>query len=386
MSVWRKLLLCLPAVWLLGNQTLPAATLPKPEEALTMLRAKRFAELEQLSGDLRREKLEFYRDRLPPLHRFYVSLQLNREADDATWTNHFVLLNQWAEAYPDSPSALVAMGANYVKYAWKARENAADGSGLSVESGRLFKERLARARQVLEKAQSLTVKDPEGYRELIVVATGLGQPRAEMELIFTKGVELDRNYTPIYTAKAYYLLPQWKGKPGEWEAFAEEVGNARGGEEGDMLYMIIARTQSTYSGWYFFNRTKASYRRMQRGFEASLKRQPDNLQELNSYCRITCYWGDQAQAKALFKRINGRWEAADWGDESGFRSWENWAVHNGPSPITSNNPRPTAAPPITRPQINPFWVLGIAGGIILLGTAFLALIIWNRALQYRKQR
>jgi hypothetical protein len=385
MTARPKFLLCLSALWLFGNpSSLLAARLPSQEEAFTMLREKRFAELEQLSSDLRREKLAFYRERLPPLHQFYTLFQLNRDLDDTVWTNHIAMLDHWVDASPASPTPLVVLGGNYRAYAWKAR----GGNYLNAvpaENRRLFKERLTQARQALEKAESLPIKDPEVYRELIEVATGLNQPRTEMEAIFTKGIALEPNYTPLYSVKAHYLLPQWKGKPGEWEAFAEASANARGGDEGDMLYMIIARSQSSVFGEDLFNRTKLSYRRIQRGFEASLKRQPDNVRELNSYCRFACLWGDQDQAKGLFKQINGRCETLVWGDESRFQFWQNWATHNAPSPLNSSRSQ-LAGPATARPGISPGSILLIGGGIIFGVTAVLAIIIWRSAWRYGKSR
>ena len=39
-----------------------------------------------------------------------------------------------------------------------------------------------------------------------------------MEDDFAKGLALNPDYTPIYSAKAEYLLPRWNGEPGDWES------------------------------------------------------------------------------------------------------------------------------------------------------------------------
>jgi len=127
----------------------------------------------------------------------------------------------------------------------------------------------------------------------------------------------------LYESKACFLLPRWYGKPGEWEAFAEEAASARGGDDGDILYMAIARSQAWSERENFFKNTSISYERMQRGFEASLKRYPNYTWEMNSYCYFACIANDRSTAKDMFGKINGRWEGAIWGDESYFKKWSN---------------------------------------------------------------
>src|SRR5262249_6927932 len=90
------------------------------------------------------------------------------------------------------------------------------------------------------------------------------------------------------------------------------LGGVRAGsggrEEGDMLYMIIARAEAWSEGDHLFRTTKLSYQRMKRGFEACLRRNPDYMWDVNSYCYFACIANDRATAKELFKKIDGRWE------------------------------------------------------------------------------
>jgi hypothetical protein len=134
---------------------------------------------------------------------------------------------------------------------------------------------------------------------------------------------------------AYYLLPGWRGKPGDWEAFAAEAADARGGEEGDMLYMIIARSRASTEGQSFFSNTQISYPRMKRGFEASMTRHPAYVYDFNSFCYFACIAGDRATAKTLFDKIGGKWEVKIWKQESQFQIWQTWAYQGGPKPQAS---------------------------------------------------
>ena len=243
---------------------LRAAQLPPRQELVDLLWHERFDELEKLTGEWREEKLGFYAG-YSTLSRVYGYLDgPGRKADDSVWKEYIIKLEKWAEAYPQSPTPLVALGNTYIDWAWKARGGGYADS-VKKQEWRLFRERLDNARRYLQAADKLPTKDPEVYRALIVVAMGLGWPREEMEAVFKKGVEIGPNYQQLYEGKAYYLLPRWHGEPGEWEAFAQEAADARGGEEGDILYMGIARSAAWSEGAEFFRDTRISYARMKRG-------------------------------------------------------------------------------------------------------------------------
>jgi hypothetical protein len=216
------------------------------------------------------------------------------------------------------------------------------------------------------------VKDPGVYNALLRVARGQGWDKDEMNAVFQKGIELEPNYQQLYESKACFLLPRWYGKPGEWEAFAEEAASARGGDDGDILYMAIARSQAWSERENFFKNTSISYERMQRGFEASLKRYPNYTWEMNSYCYFACIANDRSTAKDMFEKINGRWEGAIWRDESYFKKWEQWGLHAGLRPAATPNPD------VPAPIIARHWklILLIVMGIWLGLLTTIGLIIW----------
>ena len=354
----------------------PAAILPARSEIFRLLREKRFDELEELTGELRREKLEFYKGR-SKLSRFYGFLEISREIDDHDWMKHIEMLEGWAKAEPGSATPLIVLGDAYISYGWKAR-----GSGyadtVTEEGWRLFRERLATARTNLEAAERLPDKDPEVYRALMVVALGQGWSRSEMEYVFEQGVKLEPNYLQLYEAKAYHLLPRWFGQRGDWEKFAQEAAGARGGEEGEILYMVIARSQAWSEGEQFFSNTEIAYSRMKRGFEAAIKRNPESLYDINSYCYFACIAGDRETAVNLFQKINGRWESGVWRQESRFQQWQNWALRQGDMPVESFRSRSVA---------RPFLLEHIKSLLTVAGAAWLAVvavIVWAAVHNYRK--
>lgn len=100
--------------------------------------------------------------------------------------------------------------------------------------------------------------------------------------------------------------------------------------------MCIARSQAETEGGDFFKHTRISYQRMQRGFEASLQRNPGYLWDMNSYCYFACIAGDRDTAQKMFKQIDGQWESGVWGNEDYFKQWQQWASFGSYSSSSSD--------------------------------------------------
>jgi hypothetical protein len=69
------------------------------------------------------------------------------------------------------------------------------------------------------------LKDPAEMRicnKMITVELGLGEQRADMELWFRRGMELNPNYYELCHNKLYYLEPKWHGEPEDMLDFGRE--------------------------------------------------------------------------------------------------------------------------------------------------------------------
>lgn len=103
-----------------------------------------------------------------------------------------------------------------------------------------------------------------------------GAPREILDGLFEGGRVRFPDYLPLYTTRAYQLLPRWFGAPGEWEAMAKKCGDTIGGENGDVFYARIA-----WSLWQSFpnmpEESNFNYERARRGLEILQKRRPDSI-------------------------------------------------------------------------------------------------------------
>lgn len=301
-----------------------STNVPPAKELRALFTGENFDELEKLLARVSKQKQAL--EGSPP-DRWYIYGLLDTpgtRAPESAWTNYSAKMERWSQAFPKSVFPRVVRAKLLTSYAWEAR-----GSGyadtVTQEGWRLFEERLRQAHDILVEAEKLGGSDPELYSAWMTVALGLGWPKPKLDELFNKGIALDLNYMQLYYNKAYYLLPRWHGEPGDWEAFAKEVGDKRGGEDGDHLYMLIARRHAWTEKDDFFKNTKFSYARMKRGFEARAKLRPNSNLDRNWYCYFACLAKDKTTARALFDQIGSSWDRSVWSNEGRFRQWQQWA-------------------------------------------------------------
>ena len=305
-----------------GDEAAPSKLTKK--DLLQLLRTKQFDELDRLATQSAANMPNLRSGYA--LHHIIDYLQAPASTRDgsANWTEHLDQLNAWVAHSPKSVFPRIVLGRAYVSWAWSARGNDY-ADQVTKEGWELFAQRLGQANTTLLEAEKVSAKRPELYSVWLTVAYALDLPQQRIDEIFKKGRTADRDDTRLYYTKARFLLPRWYGKPGDWEKFAAQMADDRGGKEGDVLYMLILRNQATTEGDSFFENTKVSYPRMKKGFEARLNSTSDEIGELNSYCYFACIAGDKSTAQSLFRRIDSKWRKSPWRSEGRFQNWKNWA-------------------------------------------------------------
>jgi len=202
---------------------------------------QKFDKLEQAAREARVGKARF-QGGVWKLWEFYDAVDtpyMRQNATEVDWTAYFASLNKWISAYPESPTPQVALAMGYINYAWKAR-----GHGYSYTfddaSRDLFAERIAKAKFTLMQAYRLKEKCPHWYEVMQSVAIAEGWEKSQARELLEKAVAFEPGYYHYYREYANFILPKWYGEEAEVEAFAEEVSNRVGGQEGVFLYFEIA--------------------------------------------------------------------------------------------------------------------------------------------------
>lgn len=95
----------------------------------------------------------------------------------------------------------------------------------------MFRERLAEAKKLIERAWKPDSGDPRLCNAMLTVAVGRSYKRPEMERWFERAMKLDTNNYTACQAKLHYLKPQWLGFAEEMLSFGRQCfSNPWGGQ------------------------------------------------------------------------------------------------------------------------------------------------------------
>ena len=277
---------------------------------------EKFDQLDEIANEVRSQKSRFPGGAWKS-HVFYSVLREpgSLTATDQTWNVHFERLQRWIERNPDSITPDVALAASYLRFAWKARGKGYANT-VTADGWRLFAERVQKARDVLEQAQSLATRDPEWYRTMQTVSLAQGWHQKQAEELFAEANSVEPGYYYFDEAFANYLLPKWYGKPGDSEEFAQSIAERIGGAEGDSVYFRIALS---------LNCCKAqpqvpsiSWERVKQGFASSKQLYGSTNYQRNAVAFMALRQGDREYAQQLFARIGDNWNERVWRSKDNF--------------------------------------------------------------------
>lgn len=247
------------------------------------------------------------------------------------------LLNEWSKQRPSSHFATTCLGRFYKDYAYQAR-----GTGFSEtvvkEGAKLFKERLEKASEYLEKGYTLNVDDPFAPSALIVVAKGLSLNRNSMEKQFQRAIKADNTDYIAYHAKLDYLMPKWYGTREEMFAFARE--SAKNAPAHTLIPKLIIEAHLEMYYWteneaYFkqpevWQEVKAAYARILADF-------PDSSERRNWFAYVAYLAGDYITAHEQFSIIKDNWDQECWGNLRYFEKVKNAVASLAGEKITSGD-------------------------------------------------
>jgi hypothetical protein len=281
-----------------------------------LLQQQDFKKLDCIADAARSNKTTFAGG-MPHLHVFYRGTStIDGHTTEEDWTDRLARLQRWVSANPKSITARVALAKAYVNYAWNARgdglSNTVSGSGW-----RLFAQRLAKAKTILDEASALPSKCPEWYVTMQRIAQGQGWDLDQFTALFEQARAFDPAYYYNYVVLANYLLPKWSGNDGAASTFAEENADRMGGTDGDTLYFQIgAELVCACDEQREFSRM--SWPRLQKGYAELEKKYGSSMVNLNSLALMATSYNDSEVGDATFKRIGQQWDKDTWITEDYF--------------------------------------------------------------------
>ncbi len=290
------------------------------QAAYDLMKAGKFVQLDCVASSVRSKK-ERSAGGMWKIHAIYADLgkpPLHPTVED--WRAHMAMVNRWVALRPQSITARIALAESYIEWAQDAR-----GTGFAdtvSESGwKLYKQRLAKAKQILDKATALPVKDPEWYVTMQKIALGTFGPEANRDL-FARAVKFEPGYYYYYQRYAQSILPKWSGEEGETEKFAQESADQIGGDAGDAIYFRIASNLLICNCQ---DQPKLSWARIQRGFAATEKLYGPSQLMWNYFAHLAVNFGDQEIAEKMFAKMEDQWDKDTWQTSENYESAKKWA-------------------------------------------------------------
>lgn len=227
--------------------------------------------------------------------------------NDRPWDEQLALLRQWRAADPKSGAAALMEGSYWIAYAWFARGREF-ASKVPEEAFKTMRERMAKARRVLEEAKPYAASNPAWYVLMLQVALLQSWPMSERIALFDEAVKAEPLYDATYLEMATALTPRWGGSLDDYHRFVRGAVEKTKASYGDLMY---ARLYWGLIGVEHdkdpFKELKIPWQRMKSGFDDLMKRYPDSQWNLQNYAVFACRAGDGKTFNALLPKLTGKW-------------------------------------------------------------------------------
>jgi hypothetical protein len=259
---------------------------------------------------------------------YFAAFRLRPQASKEHFAETEQLLVRWEQSRPTSTVLPMIKTGFHLDLAWKWR---GDGYANTVtpEGWTGFKKELAIARRVLESDQTGKFY-PEYYALMQTLALGENLRKEKYMELFDEATRRTPDYYPFYYNTAWYLMPQWHGRNGEWEAFAEHERQKYGaGGAGDGLYARIALSKkANYHD--LFRETTISWDTTASGLEYLIREHPASRSLKNLYAFSAWRAHDRTRLQRALPAIQPDPDMTIWVNLENVALAEKFAKSTGP--------------------------------------------------------
>jgi len=211
-------------------------------------------------------------------------------------------IKKWIAAFPECAAARLSLSELYSNYGYFAR-----GSGFSNSvtnsQWKIFHARTAQAKEVLLEAASLKERDPYWYQAMQAVAFYEGWDRTQERELLDQATTFEPGYYHYYRQYALYLQPQWYGKPGDIQAFAEESAASLPEPDSSILYFQIVSSLACYCQQAREDLPHVSYPKVREGYTNLTRLYGTSNLTANRFAFIATTFKDQPSAHEAFSAI-----------------------------------------------------------------------------------
>ena len=278
---------------------------------------KKYTEFNQLADNYRDNAIRLPDGRWSITFLYSYLEKVSERGDDKEWNNKLSLLDDWIKQTPNSPSPYIAKAKILIAYAWDARGGGWAKSVTKEQRG-IFRDRINKARDVLELSSEISKKSPLWYTSMQTIAKAQSWEKRYYDALFEEGTRKWPTYYFLYFNAATYYLPRWHGSIRELKNFVNESVAKSKKYEGQTLYTRIywslfgALKDKTFSPGY------ADWGRMKQGFVDINTDYPDSLWNKNAFAYYACMAKDYTTANKLLLEIK----------RPQLKIWQKWSRYN----------------------------------------------------------
>lgn len=295
------------------------------QQVSDLAREGKFDELDKLAASLRGSKAQSTPG-IRQLEVFYESLDSGNDTAQ-TWEEKLACLSRWVKLKPGSITARVFLGRYWVRYAWHAK-GGGTGKVMPLEQRPLFEERLRKAKEILQEAETLSARCPMLYSELQVVAMGEGWNREDYDALFRRAVQLDPDFLTFYKRKIEFLMPYWHGKGLEWTGVLDEAVEATRKSQMTAAYALLVSVglpEQLTNNKQIFDTSRIAWPKLRESFIDAVSLHPDSLRLLNKAALYASMRQDKEIAKSAFAGIGDNYDPHIWKSKPEFKRWKLWS-------------------------------------------------------------
>jgi len=229
---------------------------------------------------------------------------------------------RWRKEMPESTVAKIAYGDFLTQYAWFAR-GGGYANTVTNRGWRLFRTRLAEARDLLMPLMGEELKDPYWGMVMLWVALGQGWSETDYSKLINDLKRLAPTFWGYDLQRAYSLLPRWHGEKGDWVRYAAWAADRPDGLGDEVYARVVIRMVGFYGSVY--RETSADWERTRSGLKILLEKYPKSLSLANSAARVAVVGDDREMAAELFKQIGEKYVEDCWINPEQFVHYRTWA-------------------------------------------------------------
>lgn len=219
--------------------------------------------------------------------------------------------SRWLEAYPHSPTAIIAKAQALSAAAFCFR-GTAYANQVTAEGWRKFFDYESQARELLTTRRAEADRDPQWFAQMEARALSSSTDPKDFMALVEEGTKRFPLYNGLYDEGVIFFAPRWSGSKEATESFIRWAAERTKGVLGDDLYARLYWYQADMLHLRNLRQeTDIDWERMKRSMEGLAEHYPDtwNLQNL---ARLACQSGDIAEGVKLLNRIQPKVDVAGW--------------------------------------------------------------------------